>query len=236
MKKITLMLAAIAVCAGMLLTGCGGNENGSDSNNNANNSADAENNGNDGSGDDGDSSAEVKYTRSSIDENGKFVSEFLGIGADFGTDDWLDLGDDYLVTYNGGAQTDEELKNRLENGDMLYEMMVGQESGSNINIVIQNFGALGLSFTEEEYIDYSLETTEEQLEQSGIMTDPKASKNNITFAGASRYALDVEGTSDDFELYERIIVIKKGDYMGMITVTAQSAEERDEFTGLFYAL
>ena len=240
MKKITLILAAIAVCAGMLLTGCGENENGSDSNNNSNNSADAENNGNDSSndesGDNGDSSADVKYTRSSIDENGKFVSEFLGIGADFNTDDWLDLGDDYLATYNGGAETDEELMNRLENGDMLYEMMVGKESGSNINIVIQNFGVLGLSFTEEEYIDTSLETTAAQLEQSGIMTDPKASKSSVTFAGASRYALDVEGTSDDFNLYERIIVIKRGNYMGMITITAQSAEERDEFTGLFYAL
>ena len=252
MKKITLILAALAVCASMLLTACGASESGTGSNNsgnNANNSADAgnddkendsddkdkENDNSDGEKED-DSSADVEYVPGTIDENGKFTDEMFGIGADFDTDEWMVMGDDFLAPYNGYATTEEELKSRLEKGNMVYEMMVGKESGSNVNLVVQNFGALGLIFTEEEYIDFSLDTVEDELESSGTMTNPHASKSSITFAGASRYALDVEGSSDGFDLYERIIVIKKGKYMGMITITAQDEKERDEFTKLFYAL
>ena len=242
MKKITLILAALTVCMSMLLTACGGSDSDS-GNNNSDNSANAgneDNAGNDSENEGGeqgnDSSADVEYVHSTFDENGKFTFEFVNIGADFDTEEWVTFDMEGLSDYNGGAVTEEELKKRLESGVMVYEMMVGKESGSNINIIVQNLGVLDLSFTEEEYIDYSLEDIEEQLEYSGTMTDPHASKSTVTFAGASRYALDVEGSSGDFELYERIVVIKKGDYMSMITITAQSAGERDEFTKIFYSL
>ena len=242
MKKLVHILAALAVCTSMLLTACsneGGNNNsGSNSGNSANvNNDNDDNSSNDNSGDNngsnGSSSGSVEYSHGSFDENGKYTNKFMGIGADFDTEEWLSFDDDYLSSYNGGVSSEEDLKKRVESGSMVYEMMVGKETGSNINVVIQK---LGLSVTEEEYIDYNLEVIEDQLESTGTMENPRASKKSVSFAGASRFALDVEGSSGELELYERIVAIQRGEYMCMVTITAQSEGEREEFTSIFYGV
>ena len=242
MKKLVHILAALAVCTSMLLTACsneGGNNNsGSNSGNSANvNNDNDDSSSNDNSGDNngsnGSSSGSVEYSHGSFDENGKYTNKFMGIGADFDTEEWLSFDDDYLSSYNGGVSSEEDLKKRVESGSMVYEMMVGKETGSNINVVIQK---LGLSVTEEEYIDYNLEVIEDQLESNGTMENPHASKKSVSFAGASRFALDVEGSSGELELYERIVAIQRGEYMCMVTITAQSEGEREEFTSIFYGV
>ena len=249
MKKFVHILAALAVCTCMLLTACGNSESNTGNNNNNssnignnanannnednNNDNDNDNNSNDSSNDNSSGSEKVEYSHGSFDENGKYTNKFIGIGADFNTDEWIAFDDDYLSAYNGGVSSEADLKSRVESGNMVYEMMVGKETGSNINVVIQKIGS---SVTEEEYIDYNLEVIEDQLESTGTMEDPHASKKSVSFAGASRFALDVEGSSDGLELYERIIAIQKGDYMCMVTITAQSNGERDEFTSIFYGV
>ena len=252
MKKFVHILAALAVCTCMLLTACGNSESNTGNNNNnssnignnanANNNEDNNNDNNDNdnnnsndsndsSNDNSSGSEKVEYSHGTFDENGKYINKFIGIGADFNTDEWIAFDDDYLSAYNGGVSSEDDLKSRLESNNMVYEMMVGKETGSNINVVIQK---IGNSVSEEEYIDYNLEVIEDQLVSTGTMEDPHASKNSVSFAGASRFALDVEGSSDGLELYERIIAIKRGEYICMITITAQSDGERDEFTSMFY--
>ena len=247
MKKFVHIIAALAVCTCMFLTACNNSESGNNNNNsgnnsnnsgnsaNANNDNDDNSSYNDNSGDNNssNSSKDVEYSHGSFDENGKYTNKFMEIGADFNTDEWLAFDDDYLSSYNGGVSSEEDLKKRVESGNMVYEMMVGKESGSNINVVIQKIGS---SVSEEEYIDYNLEVIEDQLVSTGTMENPHASKKSVSFAGASRFALDVEGSSGDLELYERIIAIQRGEYMCMITITAQSEGERDEFTSIFYGV
>lgn len=208
MKNLKFAAAGIALCASMLLTSCSGGSS-------------------------------VKYTKSTVDEDsGKFTSEFLGIGADFDTEEWMFLNDT-LASYNGGKTSEEDLRAILESGSvtnsMIYEMFVGKESGTNINIVIQNSKVAG-GFSEEGYIDISLDGIEEELEKDGTMENPKAEKKNISFAGANHYCMDVSGESDGMELHERLICIKVGDYMGIVTITSLSTAERDEITKMFYAV
>ena len=209
MKNLKFAAAGIALCASMLLTACSGG------------------------------GSSVEYTKSTVDEDsGKFTSEFLGIGADFDTEEWIFLNDT-LSSYNGGKTTEEELKAVLNSGSvtnsMIYEMFVGKESGTNINIVIQNTKVAG-GFSEEGYVDMSLDGIEDQLENAGTMKNPKAEKNSVTFAGAKHYCLDVSGESQGMELHERLICIKVGDYMGIVTITSLSTAERDEITKMFYAV
>lgn len=239
MKKLTLIFAALAVCASMMLTACSesgsnsGGGNGGSNNNIVNNDKDDKDDKND-KDDKDDKDDKVEYTHSTLDENGKFTSVFLGIAADFPTDTWIAYDDDDLADYNGGSNDEEDLKSILAGGGMIYEMLIGKETGSNVNIVIQNVGSLMGNISEEKYVDYNLEGMEEQLVSTGTMDEATASKKTVTFAGADHYAIDVEGTSYGIELYERIIVIKKGSYFGLITVTAMSEAERNEFTEMFY--
>lgn len=250
MKKIVYILAAISVCACMLLTACSSSNSGGGSGNNSgggvnlggssnNGSSNNNNNNNDSDDDDDDidddSGSEVEYFCGSM-EDGVFSSSFLGIGADFSGEEWIWLTRDELSSYNGGAATDEELKRKAEAGNSVYEMLAGKETGSNVNVVVQKMGigSVILEVTEEEYVDMTVDSLAETL--VGVIDNAVAEKINVSFAGANHYGIDVVGQSYGMDVYERIICISKGNYMGLVTITSMSNEEREEFTEIFYKL
>ena len=240
MKKLTLIFAALAVCASMMLTGCSGenstgNNNGSNNsgNNNSGNSDNSDKNDNsdkDDKDDNGDDNKEkAEYVIYTFDEStGKYTGNYLGIGADFDPDVWESVDP---TSNNGGASTEDELKKKLETvGGTIFELMVIKEDNTNISITVGNIKKM----TEEEYVDYSIESIDQIT--AGSIDNVKAEKITLTVGGASHVCLDISGEVGDSSVYERMIFINKGDLMGMITITSFEKKDVDELTSIFYAL
>ena len=58
----------------------------------------------------------------------------------------------------------------------------------------------------------------------------------VTFAGGIHGALKIHGTYQDLELHQKEIVLIRGNYLIMVTITAQSEESVDEIMTMFYKL
>ena len=178
----------------------------------------------------------VEFVHSTFDSNGKYTCEMLGVGADFDLGEWTPYTDSQIASANGASSaSNADLKAVLDKTAMVQDMMVTMESGTNINLVYEDTNkTVAGNVNESTYIDMSIAQLEDQLE--GVMDNINSSKNTVTFAGQSRSALDVTGEVYGTTLYERLIPIRNGNYMGMFTISALSQSEIDEITAMFYAL
>ena len=178
----------------------------------------------------------VEFVHSTFDSNGKYTCEMLGVGADFDTAEWTPYSDSQIASANGASSaSSSDMQAVLDKNAMVQDMMVTMESGTNINLVYEDTNqTIAGNVSESAYIDMSMDQLEDQL--ADVMDNIKSNKTNVTFAGQSRPVLDVTGEVYDTTLYERLIPIRNGNYMGMFTISALSQEEIDEITAMFYAL
>lgn len=182
------------------------------------------------------SAAETEFTHSTVDSNGKFTCEVLGIGADFDTDVWTFYSDAEIASANGASSaSDEDLKAALKKNAGLQDMMAMQEDGTNIMLVYEDTNASRVgNISEDAYISNSIDMLEEQL--SAMFDNVSSKKTTVTVAGTSHPAADISGESYGVPVYSRYIAIRNGNLVGLISINAFSMDDINEITGLFYSL
>ena len=182
------------------------------------------------------SASTVEFVHSTHDSNGKFTCELLGVGADFSTDEWTFYTDAEIASANGASSaSSEDLQKILNDTAVLQDMMVTMESGTNVNLVYEDTNQTLARFVDESgYIDVTITELEDGM--GDVLDNIKSSKSNVTFAGQSRPVLDVTGETYGITIYQRIIPIKNGNYMGLFTISAFGQDEIDDITAMFYAL
>lgn len=177
----------------------------------------------------------VDYVHGTVEGN-KFSTKMFGLTAEF-DDNWTFAADDELAAMNQVSDMSaESVSSAFSSTGILYEMYVGNESGSNISFLIEDLSKSNNSSLDEQgYVDASYPTLQSQLEAQGFTVD-NIEKTKVTFAGKETPCIKMDLSIMGIGIYEYQIYKKAGQYMGVITVTGISKEETEELAGKFAAL
>lgn len=110
----------------------------------------------------------------------------------------------------------------LEENAAVFDLYTAamDNSGDNINVQVQK-NPLNLLqkavMTEEKLVAASMEDVEKGLTESGLMEDLKIEQSSFEFAGKTHACLNVYATMYGVPIYERMVMLLKGDYIGVIT-------------------
>ena len=171
----------------------------------------------------------VTFARGKYDTSAKkYTSETFGIAATL-DDNWEVYGDSELATVSGmkGSSNDEDFISALDSNGYVFDFYAvnkDEESGTSINITIDNLKKSGNAlFSEENLAKAAVEQIKTQFESQGAKMD-KANKTTTTFAGTERHSADYKVTANGVAIYEKQIFIKKGGYLCTITLASLSEE------------
>ena len=168
-----------------------------------------------------------------------YVNEGLGIRAEFPAN-WTVLDDEQTAQVMGLVAdhlSEEDLADQLRESGSLCDLyaMATDQSGDNVNIMIQDLGVLyGIVLDENRYTDLNMDQIEPTLSQMG-MTDITMEKANVTFAGAEHPSILVSANYSGVPVYEQMVIFKAGNYMSAITVFSVDKARVDQILGFFSA-
>ena len=114
------------------------------------------------------------------------------------------------------------LTNMLEQNSAVFDLYTAAKdnSGDNINIQVQktSYNLLQKAvLTEEKILEASMEEIEASIKGSGLMDDLKFEQSSCEFAGKTHCCLDISAVMHGVPVYERMIMLLKGDYIGIVT-------------------
>ena len=172
-------------------------------------------------------------------DGNSYSNKTIGIRAEF-PDTWSVLDDEQTAQVVGAVAdnfSETDLADQLRQSGSLYDLyaMALDQSGDNVNVVIEDLGVVyGLVIDEARYLELAEKQLGSTLEQMGI-TDVKLDKQNYSFAGQERLSVFITGNYSGVPIYERMVLIKAGSYMNVITAFSLDAARLDGIMGLFEA-
>ena len=157
-------------------------------------------------------------------EGGTYTNEFLSVACQ-------------LNGEIGESLTDEELSEMFSNGKTVQDMYAASADGTaTINVIFEDMGVLyGAALDEDAYINLVMPTLEDALMQAG-MSDIQVEAGSMEFAGADHSTLRVTSTISEIPVYELMVCVKEGNYMGVITLASYLEDTTEEMAALFTAL
>lgn len=179
------------------------------------------------------SDSNVTYSHSAVDDDLNYTHSMTGITAQF-DDNWTIASDTDLATQNGTSDFLEALE---DNGYVVDLVAYFTDSGSNMNINVEDLGKLyGSILDESSYIDQTLPELESSLEEMGIgVTIDDVKKTQVLFAGKTCSAIKMTATYLGIEMEQECICLKSGNYMTCFTFTALESEDMELMKAYFKA-
>lgn len=165
-----------------------------------------------------------------------YSSSFLGIEADF-SDGWEIYGDDELADLNKiSDMSDENINKILDSTAVAYELMAGIESGSNVNIVIENLNLTngGKTTDPENYIDMALPNLKSGLE--GVYDSVTVNKDKVNICGKDMTCIKAEISGNGITASELQIPVINGTYAAIITFTALTDDDMNTLMSAFKSI
>ena len=221
-KKIITILVCAAV---MLTTAC--DKSGISSTSTSSSSSESSN----------ESKTEGGFAHGKQDEN-TYISEFLGLKVEF-DDGWTMQTDEVLAQTNFiSDMSDENAQKALNKNAVLYEMVAAAETASNVNIVIENLNITngGKPLTAEEYINMVIGNLESQFKETLVAVDVETEKSAADFLGSEAACINIKVTTGEQVLYQKMIPLSRGAYMGVISFSGASGEEISSAMSMFKSL
>lgn len=172
-------------------------------------------------------------------EDGIYTNEFLGISCQL-SEDWTYLSNEEIAQLNGEmleSITDAELSEALSESATTQDMYAASANGlATINVIVENMGVIyGAAVDEGAYLEIAAPAVDEALAQTG-MSDIQVETGTMAFAGADHSTLRVTGTMSGIPVYETMVCIKEGNYMGVITMVCYQEDITEEMVSWFTAL
>ena len=168
-----------------------------------------------------------------------YANEFLGIMAAF-DDGWYVLNDEETVQAMGyvvDSLKDQALADQLRSSGLVCDLyaLALDNSGDNINIQIEDLGRLyGLVMSEDVYYKKAAPQLQTALERMGI-SNISISQETIAFAGAEHCSCLISGEYNGIGVYERLVMVKAGDYMATVTAFSRTPGRADDLLQFFAA-
>ncbi len=141
-----------------------------------------------------------------------------------------------IYGYVADITSSEALAELLRKSGTLCDLYAAADNGTdNLNIAIQALSAVqGGWISEERYLELSVPQVSEAFRQMG-MQDVTTEKGSCVFAGAEHCSLLVSAKNGEIRFYERMVLLKAGNYMGVVTAASQDKDRLDDILGFFEA-
>ena len=133
-----------------------------------------------------------------------------------------------LMVYMCG--TDLESKYGMASSDMAE--MAAATYGDNVNIMLENMGALGLLVDEKTYYESARAGMEQYLQGMGCKIVSMEGQE-VDFCGKPHYGMFLEASVNGVSFYERQVYIKYGSYMGILTAFSMDKTRLDDMIDMF---
>ena len=173
--------------------------------------------------------------------NNTYENEYFGIGITL-DDNWVFSTQEEINEINGFVQDtldDDAYVEALESGIVYTDMYAHDiDSQFTINTTIERLNALStFTIDEEKYIDLSMENADLKgvLEGMGFEIS-LVEKGSVTIAGEEHPCVAIEGSIQGIDFFEKVTVIKEGNYIMGITISALMDNIIDDIFATFYAL
>ena len=188
----------------------------------------------DDTADDADSES---FTKGSVSGN-TYENKYIGLGFE-APEGWTFFDDSQLAELTG-ITTDmidnESVNNALENGIVVFDMYAMDATGTSVNIVIENLGAIyGTLLDENGYFDISESQLTDSLKAGGALS-VETDREDISFAGKDATALFVSADMGGVTLYEELVAVKCGKYMALICVAGTDSDYVLSIADSFYGI
>lgn len=168
-----------------------------------------------------------------------YANETLGIRAEF-PDNWTILDDEQTAQMLGLVAdnfSEADLADQLRESGSLYDLyaMTVDQSGDNVNVVIEDLGVVyGIVIDEAKYLELAEKQLDTTFAQMGI-TDVTLDKGTYSFAGEDHVSVLITGNYNGVPVYERMVLIKAGNFMSVVTAFSLDTARLDNILGCFSA-
>lgn len=166
-----------------------------------------------------------------------YESEFMNIGWTL-PEGWTFMTEEEMATMNqvvADMLGNEDIASQIEDGETFCDMSAYNAVGETINIQIEKMAATtALTVDEVAYADIALEQLPAVFEPLGYSV--KCEKQQITLAGKTCEGVYVELGYQGAYIYEKMALIKVGQYMCVITVASASMDVINAIYNNFYEL
>lgn len=170
---------------------------------------------------------------------GRYENSYFGFGCELG-ELWTYANEEQLlgmVQATADLVDDENLKDELLKADMFYDMMTYFYDGvTNINVVVQNLGAVyGTLLDEETIAEKNANTMSEQFAAAN-MEVRSCEQVTVEFAGADHAGILIHSVANGSDVYQLQAYVKTGKYVAIITMSSPLEDNIDAMLGFFYAV
>lgn len=169
----------------------------------------------------------------------KYENAYFGFGCELG-ELWTYASEEQLLSMvqaTADLVDDENLKDELLKADMFYDMMTYFYDGvTNINVVVQNLGAVyGTLLDEEAIAEKNANTMSEQFAAAN-MEVRSCEQVTVEFAGADHAGILIHSVANGSDVYQLQAYVKAGKYVAIITMSSPLEDNIDAMLGFFYAV
>lgn len=169
-------------------------------------------------------------------ENGVYSNSYIGIKCTV-DQEWYVYNNEEMAQLNGlvlDTMTDEDLVEQLKNADVAYLFYAMKNDGLiSMNITMEKLNLVsGILLDEKSYAKASVQQLPAALESMG-MTDVTAQEEMFTFAGQEHAGISVHSTYSGVDFYEKLICIKAGEYMAVITLASYGEDVTSELLNYY---
>lgn len=167
-------------------------------------------------------------------EDGTYTNTVLGIQGAFDQRWYIATQEERLALQGAALEmiSDEDLAKLMQDAGCItvfYARING--TGDNVNIGIEKLGLwLGDA---EVYLEASMENLRIGLESMGL-TDVTVESAPYTIDGVEYAGARVHGLLEGVDFYERMVCIRAGQYMGILTAASYAEDLTEEFLAQFH--
>lgn len=168
--------------------------------------------------------------------DGVYTNAFIGIRCEVG-EEWTVYSDAQLAQLNGlllDAMTDADLVEQLKKANIAHLFYASKQNGlATMNVVLENLGTVnGILLDEKGYAELSVKQIPAALEDLGL-DNVTAEITSALFASDRHTVIKVHGLSNGVPFYERIVCIKVGSYIGLVTVASYETDATSDLLNMF---
>lgn len=167
--------------------------------------------------------------------NNTYTNAFLGMSCTLPAE-WVFYTDEQILEINNivGDVVDEDIAERLENADIIYDMFATYETeGSSINVNLEKLSALQLiSLDIKQILEAQIDTIKTAYENMGY-TDTNVAYEKITVDGKEFDGLTITAKILGIDFYATIFAFAKGNYLANVSICSIETDKTDAILSYF---
>lgn len=182
------------------------------------------------------SSEEATFDTGKVSSN-KYTNKFLGISCELGSD-WTFMTDEEIKENNKQAlnmMDNEDYAEALQNASTFTDMMATHSNQTDtLGITFEKLTGVNLTISEDKYIDSTKDVLKSSLESMG-MQNVTLTTGKDNFAGKKHSYVAISAQYSGISVYEKIVVVKKGNYVAIVAACTWKTNGCDDVLSLFKA-